>query len=161
MTHRVDVADGRDVVARWCNLAEQRLEHLTEMFETGRWRRYHSELAFLENIQEAKSAVELWRSLSTREASLDNSAIDRPWLGPKTPPRLEMVLDQAPSPPPGEIPDQSLLSAVEAALVCSDDAPSAPAMQTPAVEPASDNGGELALEISAIEQRYPQLHNAL
>ena len=81
MTHQLDVARGRDVVARWCTLAEQRLEHLTELFETGRWRRYHSELAFLENIQEAKTAVETWRKLSTREASLDNSAIDMSWLG--------------------------------------------------------------------------------
>ena len=68
MTHQLDVARGRDVVARWCALAEQRLEYLTELFETGRWRRFHSELAFLENIQEAKTAVETWRDLSMREA---------------------------------------------------------------------------------------------
>ncbi len=80
MTHRLDVARGRDVVARWCDLAERRLEYLTELFDTGRWRRYHSEVAFLENIQEAKSAVETWRSLSMREASLDNSAVDMSWL---------------------------------------------------------------------------------
>src|SRR5438270_13396098 len=80
MTHRVDGAR-RDIVARWCSLAEQRLEHLTELFETGRWRRYHSERAFLENIQEAKAAVEIWRNLEMREASLDNSAIDLAWLG--------------------------------------------------------------------------------
>ncbi|QQO12901.1 TIGR03809 family protein [Bradyrhizobium diazoefficiens] len=55
----------RDIAARWCALAEQRLEHLSEMFETGRWRRYHSEIAFLENIQEAKLAVQTWRALST------------------------------------------------------------------------------------------------
>ena len=37
---------------------------------TGRWRRYHGERAFLENIQEAKMAVEdLARNLATREAS--------------------------------------------------------------------------------------------
>jgi uncharacterized repeat protein (TIGR03809 family) len=76
MTHRADVARGRDVVARWCALAEQRLEYLTELFETGRWRRYHSELAFLENIREAKTAVEIWRDLSIREGSRDNSAVD-------------------------------------------------------------------------------------
>ena len=34
------------------------------MFETGRWRRYHSEIAFLENIQEAKRAVQTWRALA-------------------------------------------------------------------------------------------------
>ena len=81
MTHQLDVAHSRDIVARWCTLAEQRLDHLTELFETGRWRRYHSERAFLENLQEAKAAVETWRNLSTREASLDNSAIDMSWLG--------------------------------------------------------------------------------
>jgi len=81
MTHRVDVARGRDIVARWCNLAERRLEYLTELFESGRWRRFHSERALLENIREAKAAVETWRDLLRREAALDNSAIDMSWLG--------------------------------------------------------------------------------
>src|ERR1700691_269873 len=76
MTHRLDVARGRDIVGRWCALAERRLEYLTELFETGRWRRYHSELAFLENIQEAKWAVELWRDLLTGEAHRNSPAID-------------------------------------------------------------------------------------
>ena len=68
MTHRQEfrraAACDPDIAARWCALAEQRLEHLSEMFETGRWRRYHSELAFLENIQEAKRAVQTWRALA-------------------------------------------------------------------------------------------------
>ena len=61
MAQRVDAARGQEILNRLCALAEQRLEHLTELFETGRWRRYHSELSFLENIQEAKTAVETWR----------------------------------------------------------------------------------------------------
>ena len=69
MTHRQELMSAagcsREVAARWCALAEQRLEHLSEMFETGRWRRYHSELAFLENIQEAKRAVQTWRAIAT------------------------------------------------------------------------------------------------
>src|SRR3569832_2445603 len=69
MTHRQeairDIAIGRDVAARWCALAEQRLVHLSEMFETGRWRRYHSEIAFLENIQETKLTIQTWRALAT------------------------------------------------------------------------------------------------
>jgi len=65
MTHRQSTAVSRDIAARWCALAEQRLEHLSEMFETGRWRRYHSEIAFLENIQEAKRAVQTWRAIAT------------------------------------------------------------------------------------------------
>jgi uncharacterized repeat protein (TIGR03809 family) len=134
MTHRLDVARGRDIVARWCALAEQRLEYLTELFETGRWRRYHSELAFLENIQEAKSAVETWRDLSTREAAFDNSAIDFSWLGRKGPPsprgdrlraqpRNVQPLIQITAEPPQQPP-----VAAEAALVPSAQAPFAPAM---------------------------------
>jgi len=73
MTHRQapvrefvrGAAGSREIAARWCALAEQRLEHLSEMFETGRWRRYHSEIAFLENIQEAKRAVQTWRAIAT------------------------------------------------------------------------------------------------
>ena len=72
MTHRNGVADGRDLGIdlgpRWRLLAERRLEHLTELFESGRWRRYYSERAFLENIQEAKAAVALWRDLSMPQA---------------------------------------------------------------------------------------------
>src|SRR5205085_9724178 len=71
-----DVARGRNIVARWCNLAERRLEHLTELFESGRWRRYHTELEFLENIQEAKAAVKTWPDLMNSEATLENKAID-------------------------------------------------------------------------------------
>jgi hypothetical protein len=81
MTSQLDVTRGREIVARWCNLAEQRLDYLTELFETGRWRRFYSEHAFLENVREAKTAVEAWRDLATREGSRDNRAIDLSWLG--------------------------------------------------------------------------------
>ena len=78
---------GREIVARWCNLAERRLEYLTELWETGRWRRFHSEIQFLQNIQEAKAAVETWRALLHREASLDNNSIDLAWLAAAEPRR--------------------------------------------------------------------------
>src|ERR1700709_1445193 len=102
MIHRADVAHGRDVVGGWFALAEQRLAHLTELFHTGRWQRYHGELAFLENIQEAKAAVEIWRDLSLREASRDNSAVDVSWLGRTraTVPRGEALRDQGHRLPP-------------------------------------------------------------
>src|SRR4051812_3902611 len=118
MTHRLDVAGGRDIVARWCDLAEQRLEHLTELFETGRWRRYHSELSFLENIQEAKSAVETWRSLATREAALDNCAIDISWLnGSKpVPPRRNPLSGYYVPPPPRRAEVRSVPEIIEAPI---------------------------------------------
>jgi uncharacterized repeat protein (TIGR03809 family) len=157
MTHRLDVARGRDIVARWCDLAEQRLEYLTELFETGRWRRFHSELAFLENIQEAKAAVEIWRDLSSREASRNNSAIDISWLGRSSaPPPREKLHDQLHRPQPQAIandaPPSDVLTAAEARHVFSDDAPSVPAMDT----------SQLTLDIAAtIAERYPLLRNAM
>ena len=160
MTHRLDVARGRDIVARWSALAEQRLEYLTELFETGRWRRYHSELAFLENIQEAKAAVEVWRDLSMREASRDNSAVDMSWLGRAraTLPRGDGLRDQVHrlQPQPAEIPAEPPPSAIsivpEADRVCLVEAPPAPAM---------DRVSELAPDMTSIAKRYPLLHNAL
>jgi uncharacterized repeat protein (TIGR03809 family) len=164
MTHRLDVARGRDVLARWCDLAEQRLEYLTELFETGRWRRFHSELAFLENIQEAKAAVEIWRDLSTREASADNSAVDISWLGHarvaqarsaasrEVPWRRPQPAAVAAEPPPSEIP-----AASSPVHVFSGDAPSAPEADAPALE----NAPELTLDLTVMQQRYPLLRNAL
>jgi uncharacterized repeat protein (TIGR03809 family) len=186
MTHRADVARGRDVVARWCALAEQRLEYLTELFETGRWRRYHSEIAFLENIQEAKAAVEIWRSLATREATPDNHAVEISWLGrpwSKLPP-VDMFRDQVllftpqKTPIRAESPPRAISMSAEAKQVCSDDAPSAPVSSDaaadpgpslaldPIVDPAFDSAldpvmDRLTRDIAAIAERYPLLRNVM
>ena len=154
------MARGRDVVARWCNLAERRLEYLTELFETGRWRRFHSEVDFLENIQEAKIAVETWRTLLTREASLDNSAIDMSWLSRiGTPSRAERPRDQPdrrlpPVVTPIALSAPDVLMPTEPKHVVADEAPSAPAMDTPTLDGR-------ALTLDSIAQRYPLLRNAL
>ena len=165
MTHRVDVSRGRDTVARWCNLAEQRLEYLTELFETGRWRRFHSETAFLENIREAKAAVETWRDLLTREAALDNSAIDRSWVGGRsTLPRGDRFreplqrLQPQPAPiaveAPRDIPGDVLV-ALESQLAVSGEAPSVPD------GPAPDEMPLPVLDLNVMQERYPLLRNAL
>jgi uncharacterized repeat protein (TIGR03809 family) len=150
MTHRLDVARSRDVVARWCALAEARLEHLTELFESGRWRRYHTELAFLENIQEAKSAVELWRDLSLREATRDQSANDMFWIGRRRTalPRSQMLRDpvHALRPQP-----------VQIAAEPSHSNRTGEAISAPAV----DDAMELTPGVVATAERYPLLRNAL
>jgi uncharacterized repeat protein (TIGR03809 family) len=174
MTHRQDVVRGRNVVARWCALAEQRLEYLTELFETGRWRRFHSETAFLENIREAKAAVETWRDLLTREASPDNSAIDMSWLSRVAPPRQAMP---APARRPAPIAQPSsprpiVVKSADIDRIASDEASfapvmAAPVMEIPAIEipaievPAFDNTMELLMDLDAIERRYPLLRNAM
>ena len=160
MTHHLDTARGREIVARFCSLAEQRLEYLTELFETGRWRRFHSELAFLENIREAKSAVEIWRGLSSREASRDNSAVDMSWLGRTGPPLRDRALEPVhrPQPRPAEIAAEPAPSAVSIVPATDDLGPG----DAPAAPKAEDEAPELTREIAAaVAERYPQLRNAL
>ncbi|MBN9011613.1 MAG: TIGR03809 family protein, partial [Rhizobiales bacterium] len=72
MAQRTDVERGRAIVERWRALAEQRLDYLIALQESGRWRRFHSEPDFLDNVRDAKAAVENWRLLASREASLNN-----------------------------------------------------------------------------------------
>jgi uncharacterized repeat protein (TIGR03809 family) len=145
MTHRQDAAVSRDLVARWCALAEQRLEYLTAMFESGRWRRYYGELAFLENIQEAKTAVEKWRQLSTPGAAR-NPAIDIAWqVMPSAPVMVRPAFD--------------VPLAAEKDFISADKASSAPVVDLVALEQALND--VLVPALSAIEQRYPLLRNAL
>ena len=139
-------------MARWCALAEARLEHLTELFESGRWRRYHSDVSFLENVQEAKQAVETWRGLLRREASLDNSPIDVAWLGRgrvtslpapvrlQSPRPVEPPVPAAPPAPPIEI--VALKQAVEEEA------------------PAPEEAPLPLLDLAAMQARYPLLRNA-
>ncbi|OQW60780.1 MAG: hypothetical protein A4S14_03170 [Proteobacteria bacterium SG_bin9] len=63
MTRDKDLARQLALVSRWRELAEQRLEYLNELYESGRWRRYHTEQAFVDNVRDAKRAVEAWRKL--------------------------------------------------------------------------------------------------
>ncbi|WP_316230654.1 TIGR03809 family protein [Bradyrhizobium sp. SZCCHNR1051] len=67
MTHRPDVTCSRELAGRWCALAERRLDHLTELFQSGRWRRYYTEQSLLDDIRHAKAAVQTWQALSRAE----------------------------------------------------------------------------------------------
>jgi hypothetical protein len=153
------MARSRDTAARWCNLAERRLEYLTDLFETGRWRRYHSERAFLENIQEAKAAVETWRDLMAREAAPDHLAIDLTGRRP-TPSGHDgireplQLLQSIVVEPLREIPDD-VLAALESQLLDPD------AMPSVSDAPDLDDMTLPPLDLDSIHQRYPLLHNAL
>jgi uncharacterized repeat protein (TIGR03809 family) len=162
MTHRSDVARGRDIVARWCALAEQRLQYLTELFETGRWRRFHSETAFLENVQEAKAAVEIWRELLRRETSPDIVPVDISWPDRTraTSLRGEQLREQigAPQPAPVEEPARAQVAiAPRGDIAFQDEAPFARSARVA----VPDSVLELRMDIASIEQRYPLLRNAL
>jgi uncharacterized repeat protein (TIGR03809 family) len=60
MTQRFGIAFSRDFAARGRALAERRLAYLTELYDSGRWRRFHGEVDFLLNVREAKAAVDRW-----------------------------------------------------------------------------------------------------
>jgi uncharacterized repeat protein (TIGR03809 family) len=165
MAQPADVARGRNIVARWCNLAEQRLEYLTELFETGRWRRYHTELEFLENIQEAKAAVETWRDLLSREAALDNTAIDMAWLGRRrtTPlprdvgyrqPVVQLQPALVAAKPPRDA-SADVRVVLESQFAVAAEVPSVPDA------PGLDEMPLPALSLDSMKERYPLLRNAL
>ena len=110
MTQRYDAGrapdHAEDVLNRWCVLAEQRLDFLIELYESGRWRRYHSENAFMENLREAKTVVEVWRMLARREAMPDNRAVDWSWLNrPSDSPSIQ---DDGQSPAGAAVPHAAL-----------------------------------------------------
>jgi uncharacterized repeat protein (TIGR03809 family) len=172
MTHRTDEAPRREIIARWCTLAEQRLNYLTEMFESGRWRRFYSEVAFLENIKEAKFAVETWRSLSNPHLARSAAIEPTPELAQGVA-AVELALSESAVPVPARVaePDPVPITpepfefeeeqAVEQAeLAPVDAAPSEPVIDMLALEQALDIP-DAAFDITAIEQRYPLLRNAL
>jgi hypothetical protein len=155
MTSQPDVAKGREIVARWCNLAEQRLKYLTELFDSGRWRLFHSEEKFLENIREAKTAVETWRDLLSREASRDNRAVDLSWLGrPRTAlPQIDFRrnyphLAQTPR-ITAEQPRQTSALAAERSSV----------KETPSTAPSEADTWAAVLDLATVAARYPLLRH--
>jgi uncharacterized repeat protein (TIGR03809 family) len=171
MAQRPDLARAQEILDRWCALAEQRLDHLTELFETGRWRRYHSEVSFLENIQEAKAAVETWRRIATREGSLDNSAVDISWLNsPKpVPPRCNPLSGYY-VPPPRRAEVRNGAEIVEApiaprmgegVLAIAEKITSEPIVSNGVPAAPADDGWQRALDLNAMQERYPLLKNAL
>jgi len=141
-------------------LAEQRLDYLTELFETGRWRRFHSEVAFLENIQEAKKAVETWRVLLNQEGAADNSAVDTSWLESKPlPPRKPSILHDEIRP---VLPRSLRLAAAQMSPEARADLPAAVLAEPAETVPAADgNAWQRGLDLSVMQQRYPLLRNAL
>ncbi|MBS0529808.1 MAG: TIGR03809 family protein [Proteobacteria bacterium] len=168
MAQRYGAAYAQDILARWCLIAEQRLDHLTELYETGRWRRYHSESAFLENLQEAKAAVETWRVLAHREATPDNIAVDWSWLGRRTPPAEQASLMQGEK----EESQAGILGteAVHAALTSIRNPQEAGNLDCEAAEDAASGAGitsesefidERKSGSRAVQERHPVLHNAL
>ena len=150
MTYRTVAPRDADVLARWRALAEQRLDYLTELFESGRWRRFHGEAAFLENIKEAKAAVETWRALSTPVAATESVVTD---LAAARPTRVRR---SAPTP----VLEPIQLPVREAEIIPLDVSPASPSVDLLALERALDVPDPLR-DFDLVAQRYPLLRNAL
>jgi uncharacterized repeat protein (TIGR03809 family) len=189
MTHRLDVACSRELCERWCALAERRLAHLTELFESGRWRRYYTEHALLENFREAKAAVKIWHALSRGESIGSRveiglaTAADEPVLAPSLQPSAEVIepITQMIAPIERSVPQQSVAPAptidtafAESDIVLPEDimlyqlVPATPRIDLAALEQALRVGIEAEeaehgplFDIDAIERRYPALRHAL
>jgi uncharacterized repeat protein (TIGR03809 family) len=157
MASQLDAAKGREIIARWCNLAEKRLEYLTELFDSGRWRRFHSEESFIENIREAKRAVETWRALLSREGTRDNRPVDLSWLG-----RARTAMPQNhfrhPSAPLPQIADVPIAPPQPISILPEDDAVVSDA---PSVEPLPEEAFAAVRDLAAVAARYPILRNTL
>ena len=71
MTKPVDTDKGRSVIVRWRILASRRLDHLVELYQSGRWKLYYKEPDFLKLIQEARAALQTWEALAPPDPVLD------------------------------------------------------------------------------------------
>ncbi|WP_315706149.1 MULTISPECIES: TIGR03809 family protein [unclassified Bradyrhizobium] len=175
MTHRLNVACSRELSERWCALAQRRLDHLTELFESGRWRRYHTERSLLENIREAKAAVKTWRALAlgesvgreTGSAQMDVEAVPapRPRFRPPVD-RHKPVLQPIEVPPTIETVLAESDIVVPEKMVAPEPVPSTPRIDMAALEEALSVGmkadvGPPLLDLDEIERRYPALRHAL
>jgi uncharacterized repeat protein (TIGR03809 family) len=156
MTDRKDAARDADVLGRWRMLAEQRLDYLTQLFESGRWRRFYGEVAFLENIREAKLAVETWRGLSSGLGTAE-PVIRVSWPAQEPQARqlrartIEPVVAIAPE--PIELPLE-----IEDDLFAAEEIPAEPVVDLLALERALGTAAEV-LDQGSIDQRYPLLRN--
>jgi len=76
------------VLERWRVLAERRLEHMTELYETGRWRHYFSEEKFLGIVRETRASLDAWERLAPKNTLADQlaAALTRT-EGEKVPPK--------------------------------------------------------------------------
>jgi uncharacterized repeat protein (TIGR03809 family) len=156
MTHRNDAARDAEVLGRWRVLAEQRLEYLTQLFESGRWRRYYGEVAFLDNIKEAKVAVETWRGLSTGRSAAAEPVIRVAWPVPERGQRPRTIEPLTTAPGPIEMP-----ATMESELLAAELPPAKEAViDLLALERALGTAEEV-LDHGSIEHRYPLLRNTL
>jgi uncharacterized repeat protein (TIGR03809 family) len=172
MTQRHAPLRGRELIERWCALAERRLDYLTDLFETGRWRRFHTEADFLDNIREAKAAVETWRGLAIQEAAKNNHPVNWSWLDrPEGIPAYRgSVLHEEPRPramlaaelSSASVPSPALQPALAPAELRAPSIAPAPLAASRTVQAkTADMDWQRALDPLVLRDRYPMLRVAV
>ncbi len=71
MSNPPNAEHARSVLARWRILAKRRLDHLVELYQSGRWKLYHKETEFLTMVQEARIALQTWETLAPTDSAQD------------------------------------------------------------------------------------------
>jgi uncharacterized repeat protein (TIGR03809 family) len=99
--HSTDVSRGRQILQRFLALSQERLAYLTTLYETGRWTLYFTSDQLLENVRDAKTAVDAWTLLVSTEALPSNRPVDLSWLDSKRvlPPRRHLLPERNPIDP--------------------------------------------------------------
>jgi len=182
MTHRPDVVCSRELAARWCALAERRLAYLTELFDSGRWRRYYTDKSLLDDIRHAKAAVQIWRSLASGEtpaAVIIRQAPAKVAVTPaahttwtpsartetrsiELPPALHSVLAASEIVVPAEMEVREEVTVEPAITVAAPRIDMAALAQALSIGIGPDSEeDEPVLDLDAIERRYPALAHTL
>jgi uncharacterized repeat protein (TIGR03809 family) len=63
MATSFDAERYQHALERWRALAERRLAHMAQLYESGRWHHYFSEEEFIGVVRETRASVEVWREL--------------------------------------------------------------------------------------------------
>lgn len=65
-----------DVCLKWRELAERRKAHFIDLFETGRWKHYYTDVAFLAELRQAVAAADRWNVVVAASESRSTEAAD-------------------------------------------------------------------------------------
>ncbi len=179
-----DISRGRQILTRFLALAEERLAHLTELYETGRWQRYFTQAELLQNVRDANKAVDAWTLLVSTEALPNNRPVDLGWLnhGRPLPLRQHLLPDiehrqlsarfTAPAPAPDfeAVAFKPLPAVAEAiridrfpamAQIAAMPPATVAAAPKPAADPPKPAPWQNSLDFALMRERYPILHKAV
>ena len=63
-----------EIARKWCALVQRRREYLAELYRSGRYKKYFTEQALLNQMREAAAAAQQWEALMTASTPDDGPA---------------------------------------------------------------------------------------